>query len=77
MSFILRVLYSRYFIVLLSGLCSFALFSGCEAVSEPTVSLSTFLLVHLPFSEQEVGGKQDEEKKLRDWPYDDADDEAQ
>jgi hypothetical protein len=51
--------------------------SGCEAVSEPTVSLSTFLLVHLPFSEQEVGEKQDEEKKLRDWPYDDDDDEAQ
>ena len=46
----------------------FCLYSGCEAVSEPTVSLSTFLLVHLPFSKQEL---KDEEKELSNWPYDD------
>ena len=49
-------------------------FSGCETVSEPTVSLSTFLLVHLPFSAaSDLKGREggDREKGLRKWPYED------
>ena len=46
--------------------------SGCESVSEPTVSLSTFLLVHLPFSQISDGaeeGREGEEERKRTWPY--------
>lgn len=39
-------------------------FSEDGAVSEPAVSLSTFILAHLPFSTME-------EEKLQ-WPYEDA-----
>jgi hypothetical protein len=44
--------------------------SGSVSVSEPTVSLSTFLLVHLPFST--VSEEQGEHGE-KQWPYEDED----
>ena len=50
----------------------FSLCSGCEAVSEPTVSLSTFLLVHLPFSSgAELGDREGDDGEKNSWPYED------
>jgi hypothetical protein len=47
--------------------------SGSVSVSEPTVSLSTFLLVHLPFST--VSEEQGEHGE-KQWPYEDEDTQA-
>ena len=41
-------------------------------MSEPTVSLSTFLLVHLPFSSgAELGDREGEDGEKNSWPYED------
>ena len=46
---------------------------GGGGLSEPPVSLSTFLLVHLPFSTQ---AKHQEQQQLQQkWPYEDDDSE--